>query len=262
MCIEGSVGAGGRNAFADVIAIKQLLNLNRDRLPGVMPLKLDGRVDSALLEAIGRFQREVGGSRNPDRRVDPNGRTLRLLHEEVPQGLSKDKLRAIMPAASSAAIDKYYEPLMGAMAAHGIDTPMRQAHFLAQVAHESGSFRYSEELASGDAYEGREDLGNCEGGDGPRFKGRGLIQLTGRANYRSYGESIGVDLCAEENRRSVGDDPARAADVSGWFWESRKLNDVADRDDVREVTRRINGGYNGLAERQAFLRRAKFFLHA
>ncbi|NJK59907.1 MAG: glycoside hydrolase family 19 protein [Oscillatoriales cyanobacterium SM2_1_8] len=135
-----------------------------------------------------------------------------------------------------------------------IDTPLRIAHFLAQIAHESDGFNTAEEYASGAAYEGRLDLGNTQPGDGRRFKGRGLIQVTGRANYGEAGRALGVDLLNNPTRLAEADLATRSA---GWFWQSRRLNAHADRDDIYTVTRRINGGYNGLADRQNYLARAK-----
>ncbi len=82
----------------------------------------------------------------------------------------------------------------------------------------------SSEIASGDAYEGRADLGNTQPEDGPRFKGRGLIQLTGRANYKAYGDAIGIDRLDADGCRRVATDPNLAVDVACWFWETRGLN--------------------------------------
>lgn len=96
--------------------------------------------------------------------------------------ITKEQLREIMPYASEANIDKYLPHLNDTMMSFNIDTPLRQAHFLAQLGHESGSLRYVREIASGEAYEGRKDLGNVCPGDGVKFKGRGLIQLTGRGH--------------------------------------------------------------------------------
>ena len=146
------------------------------------------------------------------------------------------------------------------MAAREINSPLRMAHFLAQIGHESGSLRFSEELASGEAYEGRADLGNNQPGDGVRFKGRGLIQLTGRANYTQYSEDTGIDYVA--NPEQLANDRVAAADVAGWFWQRRHLNDVADRDDITSVTRIVNGGFNGLDDRVAFLGRARALIGA
>ena len=114
--------------------------------------------------------------------------------------------------------------------------------------------RTCEEFASGKAYEGRKDLGNTEPGDGPRYKGRGLLQLTGRANYRKLGAILGVDL---ENRPELAAEPVLSLRIACEYWKSRRINDPCDSDDLREVTRRVNGGYNGLEDRQANLAKAK-----
>jgi putative chitinase len=126
----------------------------------------------------------------------------------------------------------------------------RETHFLAQVAHESGGFNYVRELASGDAYEGRADLGNTEPGDGVRFKGRGLIQITGKANYAACGDALGVDLLLTPELLERPDLAARSA---GWYWDSRHLNELADRGDARAITKKINGGLNGYQDRLSYL---------
>ena len=132
------------------------------------------------------------------------------------------------------------------------------AHFIAQIGHESMSFLYTEEIANGAAYEGRRDLGNTKAGDGKRYKGRGLIQLTGRANYTAYSKYTGVDYLAAPGAPVRG--PEVAVDVSCWFWVDRGLDALAEADDVKAVTRRINGGYNGLDDRIQNLNRAKAVL--
>jgi predicted chitinase len=137
--------------------------------------------------------------------------------------------------------------LLAAMSRAGIVDPTERAMFLAQMAHESGNFRYDEEIASGQAYEGRSDLGNTQPGDGVRYKGRGYIQLTGRANYRDYGNRLGVDL---ENNPDLAKDPNIAADIAIAYWQQRVDRNAARAGDVRTVTRNINGGLNGLADRQ------------
>ena len=171
--------------------------------------------------------------------------------------ITSEQLTAIMPYAGVQRAQIYAPLLERECARYGIDTPLRVAHFLAQIAHESGSLRYTEELASGKAYEGRADLGNTQAGDGVRFKGRGLIQLTGRANYTEYSAEVGVDYVSNPERLKQPDDAVR---VSAWYWADRGLNAYADRDEVMSITRRINGGYNGLAEREEFLKRAKKIL--
>ncbi|MGK5056064.1 glycoside hydrolase family 19 protein [Janthinobacterium sp. LB2P49] len=148
----------------------------------------------------------------------------------------------------------FLTPLNAAMAEFDIDTPLRQASFLAQVGHESGQLRYVRELASGAAYEGRADLGNVIAGDGVRFKGRGLLQVTGRANYAACGVALGLDLLAAPQLLEQTTAACRSA---GWFWHSRGLNRLADTGDQERLTRRINGGLNGLAERLALYQAAR-----
>jgi len=172
--------------------------------------------------------------------------------------MTREQLKAIMPYATTGNIEKYLPWLNELMPKYGIDTPLRQAHFIAQIALESGSFRYVKEIASGEAYEGRKDLGNIYKGDGVKYKGRGLIQLTGRANYTLFGKDLpGIDVVKHPE---LLEEPELAVTVSCWFWKRNKLNIYADRDDVKQVTRRINGGYNGLKERTALLDRAKKIL--
>ena len=125
------------------------------------------------------------------------------------------------------------------IARYAIDTPRRIAHFLAQIAYESDGFCATEEYADGRAYEGRRDLGNVEPGDGARFKGRGLIQLTGRMNYAITGKALGLDLV--RNPLSVND-PAIYLLVACAFWTRLKINAPSDADDLYEVTGRVNGG--------------------
>lgn len=169
--------------------------------------------------------------------------------------ITEDDLAAICKHSPRSTLARFVEPLNDAMAEFGIDAnPARETHFLAQIAHESGGFRYVRELASGEAYEGRDDLGNTEPGDGVRFKGRGLIQITGRANYADCGAALGLDLLAAPE---LLEEPVNAARSAGWYWESRGLNELADRGDARAITRRINGGLNGLQDRLSYLQLAQ-----
>lgn len=140
-----------------------------------------------------------------------------------------------------------------------INTPLRICHFIAQVAHESDCFNAMEEYASGEDYEGRDDLGNTQPGDGVRFKGRGLMQLTGRSNYAEFSKAMNQDFIAQP--QLVGQIPF-AIWVAGWYWDTRKLNEYADRDDLEGVTLRVNGGYNGLEDRRDYLQKAKSVLRA
>ena len=145
----------------------------------------------------------------------------------------------------------------------GIDTPLRLCHFMAQLAVESAHFTVTLEFASGEAYEGRRDLGNLNDGDGPRYRGRGLIQTTGRTNYRLATRNLRQWLGAAASVPDFEDDPEQLEEFP-WallagitYWRGRKINDPADRDDVVTVTRLINGGLRGLAERRQYLAKAK-----
>lgn len=137
--------------------------------------------------------------------------------------------------------------LRPAMIDGDIVTGPRMAAFLAQILHETGGFQFMYELASGDAYEGRTDLGNTQPGDGRRYKGRGFIQLTGRINYRQAGNDLGLDL---ENNPDLAARADIAAKTAVWFWSKKRLNARADNGDITGITRAINGGLHGLAERK------------
>ncbi len=149
-----------------------------------------------------------------------------------------NQLGAIMPHAGNR-IFTFFGPLNDAMDEFEINTPQRQAMFLAEAAHESGELRYVEEIASGAAYEGRADLGNTESGDGMRYKGRGIFQITGRANYAKYGALLGLDLIANPELLC---EPVNACRSAGAFWKDHGLNELADADNFRLITIRINGG--------------------
>jgi len=141
-----------------------------------------------------------------------------------------------------------------------IDTPLRVAHFLAQAFHESDGMCTTEEYASGAAYEGRRDLGNIQPGDGVRYKGRGLFQLTGRANYAAFGPKIGIPDLVDQPERAA--DPAVSLLIACEYWKERRggLNPFADQDDIITITKAINGGLNGLPDRRLYLAKAKMAL--
>ena len=173
------------------------------------------------------------------------------------------QLRAIAGgrAPLAAKIAESFNPIAGAFA---ITTPMRLAQFLAQLSHESGGFTYVREIwgptAAQKRYEGRKDLGNLQPGDGSRYRGRGPIQITGRANYAAFTAWIrrrypeAPDFEAEPEKLETFPWALMAA---FWFWDTRGLNALADADDVTAITRKINGGTNGLTDRKAALKRAK-----
>ena len=168
--------------------------------------------------------------------------------------LTRQMIKQIAPNSKDEIIDPLVKYLNIHMPKYEVNNYLRVCHFIAQAAHEAASFRTLEEYASGAAYEGRKDLGNVKAGDGVRYKGRGIFQLTGRANYRTIGAKIGFDL---ENNPELAESPEVSVLTALEYWEDRNLNAPADRDDVRTITYRINGGYNGFEDRKAYLAKAK-----
>lgn len=200
-------------------------------------------------------------------------------------GVSED-IAAVWVSALNNTMDRF-----------GISTPLRRAHFIAQIGHESNGFtalkenlNYSVEgllktfgrhrISEGAAIEygrsqgkaanqedianeiyggdwGRKNLGNTQKGDGFRYLGRGLIQLTGKANYQAAENSLKLDLVNRPER--VSEDNLIATLVACWFWQTKGLNELADTDDLEAVTRRVNGALNGLEDRRKRLKRAKAF---
>jgi len=174
--------------------------------------------------------------------------------------LTAEQLQSIMPGLSAKRNGEFLPFLQAAMTEFAIEAPARAAAFLAQLAHESGQFRFMEEIWGPTAAQRRYEppsslattLGNTEAGDGKRFKGRGPIQITGRANYGRFGDLLGVELTSDPARAAV---PDLAFRIAGLFWSKKGLNELADRataDAFRETTRRINGGFNGLEDRKKF----------
>ena len=182
--------------------------------------------------------------------------------------LTTEQLQAIMPGLPAAKRTTYFPFLTAAVAEFGIDQPARTAAFLAQLAHESAQFKFMEEIWGPTAAQRRyeppdklaSNLGNTEPGDGFRFKGRGPIQVTGRANYRRFGDLLGLDLVGSPAQAAS---PEVAFRIAALYWSKKGLNELADRatpEAFREITRRINGGFNGLADRQRFYETAKAVL--
>ncbi|SHL26326.1 glycoside hydrolase family 19 protein [Hymenobacter psychrotolerans] len=160
--------------------------------------------------------------------------------------LTKQLLMAALVGTTAAEADKFLGPINQTLAAYHINTPLRVAHFLAQIGHESCGLDAVREYASGVAYEGRKDLGNVVKGDGVKFRGRGLIQITGRANYYALSKAFNVDFIANP---LLLESPTYAALSAGWYWNSRSLNAMADGNFFDTITKRINGGTNGYADR-------------
>ena len=181
--------------------------------------------------------------------------------------ITAQQLLAIMPNATPARVANFIGPLNETMSEFAITTPARQAAFLAQLAHESGSLRYVEEIASGSAYDNRADLGNTTPEaislaelagttPGKYYKGRGLIQITGYTNYLACSRALCRDDSLAHNPEALerADLACRSA---GWYWDSRRLNDFADAGQFETITRKINGGLNGQEDRLNHYERAK-----
>lgn len=255
-----AVGMRCPNQHDDVETIQRLLNLcaadSRVKLDEG-PLKPDGAFGKKTLDAIITFQRNIAGTQNPSGQVDPDSETLFSLCESLPDRLDADLLAMLYLRAGSEDVAEMVSRIVQVMDGREINTPLRRVHFLAQIGHESAELRFRAEIASGDAYEGRSDLGNTQPGDGRRFKGRGLIQLTGRANYSAYGRAIGREAEILAHPELIETDPVLCVDVAGWFWGTHNLNALADADDLNTITKRINGGLNGLGDRTRLLTRAK-----
>ncbi|MGU9821169.1 glycoside hydrolase family 19 protein [Pseudomonas sp. LF242] len=170
--------------------------------------------------------------------------------------ITEQQLLQILPNAGRQA-GVFVSALNTAMGRYGIVGTLRVSAFIAQIGHESGQLRYVREIWGPTAqqlgYEGRADLGNIVKGDGSKFRGRGLIQITGRANYAACGEALGLDLISTPELLEL---PQHAAMSAAWFWSTRGLNTLADQKDFAKITKRINGGLTGQADRQALYDRA------
>jgi putative chitinase len=205
----------------------------------------------------------------PAKVAPPRAGSAPALHPEVPAApeqhgaavalVTLAQLRAVMTQLAAAKAQLYVGPLDQALGEFLVDDRLRICAFLGQVAHESGELAWFHEFASGMEYDlsvnprKARELGNVNPGDGPRYKGRGPIQLTGRNNYRACGRALGLDL---EGNPDIAVQPNVAFRTAGWFWSTHGLNALADQSSYREITRRINGGYNGYADRVKYYDRA------
>jgi putative chitinase len=170
-------------------------------------------------------------------------------------------LKSIMPAAPVKRIELFLPWLNKYMMVYEVNTSARKCAFLANVGHESLSLHYVKEIASGKAYEGRKDLGNIVVGDGVKFKGRGLIQITGRDNYMKCSRNLFGNEKRLIESPELLEQPQYAVQSACWFWNDRAINQRADKIDTelplvdnnlqafKAVVKRVNGGYNGLADR-------------
>ncbi|WP_222937508.1 LysM peptidoglycan-binding domain-containing protein [Spartinivicinus ruber] len=210
---------------------------------------------------------------------EPEGETADSL-------ISLSQLEQILPKTKTETLSHYCSAVNRCLHKYEINTPLRIAHFIAQVAHESGGFRYvsenlnyskeallqvfgkyfpNENLADQYArnpekianrvYANRMGNGSESSGDGWQYRGRGFIQLTGKSNYQAYKKDSGIDVVSTPDE--VAQNPTVVVDAAGWYWNKNNLNRYADQDDIRTITRRINGGLNGLDDRQHYLTQAK-----
>jgi putative chitinase len=165
------------------------------------------------------------------------------------------QLQAIMPKLDAGRANTVAKPMVAAMKEFDINSAKRQAAFLAQVAQESGQLRYFEESFSNlEAYENRADLGNTKPGDGKKYKGRGPLMLTGRANYKAAGQALKLDL---EAKPDLVLEPDVGCRVAAWYWKTHGLNELADKGDVRGITQRLHGDFANLDSRMKYYRTAK-----
>lgn len=201
----------------------------------------------------------TGGGANPTAPSGADGPT-----PQAGSSITLQQLRAIFTRAPVKKLEGYLPFLNSAMTEAQINTKLRKSAFLAQVAHESAEFVYMKEQGgrsyfmrmydiTGSRPKKARELGNLSPGDGARYPGRGPIQVTGKTNYRSCGQSLGLDLV---NHPELVETPSIAFRASAWFWRSRGINEAADRGDFKRVTRIINGGLNHYADRVKYYNRA------
>jgi putative chitinase len=167
--------------------------------------------------------------------------------------ITKKQLSRIWDVSETTISDRIINDLNACLVRFQINTSVRIRHFISQISHESGGGKWMKELASGDDYEGRKDLGNTQPGDGRKYKGAGFIQLTGRANYSDFSKYMndpkvmdGVDYVALNY-------PATSA---GFWWYNNRMNALCDRNPlIEEVTRKVNGGLRGIEDRKVYYNR-------
>lgn len=222
------------------------------------PLQRETRLRSALKNALGAWVADTAGENGSNDVYLEAEAAIAESEAATLFAITADQLRQVMPNLPASRLSAYRPFLNAAMQKYEINTPLRAAAFLAQLAHESGEFKYFEEIwgptLAQRGYEGRKDLGNTQPGDGRRYRGRGPIQITGRANYKRYGDILGVDFV---NNPDLAAKPEWAFVTAALYWKMNRCNELADVQDFRAITRAINGGLTGLAERERYYAMAK-----
>ncbi len=214
------------------------------------PVTASGTMDAAMVTALTTFQKVY--------RVQTTGKvgptTLTKFQSAIKCSITLEQFKKIGTNLTDEKAKSWLPYLNASMEEADISSFDRKTAYLAQIAQESDGFNTMQEYASGNEYEGRTDLGNTSKGDGKKYKGRGVIQVTGKSNYKAAGDYVGEDLVKN---------PERAADVdvgfrtAAWFWGSHNLNDKADKKDFDGITQTINGGTNGAASRADYFAGAK-----
>jgi predicted chitinase len=175
-------------------------------------------------------------------RLNASAATRSATAASVPKDLTADEMKRIAKSGTTANIKAHLGGINTACRDFHVDTNLKKAHFLAQVIHESGSFKYTSEIGASNT-----DYGG--------FKGRGLIQLTGKKNYQDYGAYVGKDFTSTLAKKQLLEKNPDAAKSAGWFWDqSAKLNDEADDNDFIGITFKVNGGFNGYNDRLTALK--------
>ena len=270
----GEDGIFGKNCES---AVKDFQQKNK--------LGVDGKVGDNTWSAIDAAIR----SKNETATQLPSNENKPIEGDEL---ISKANLKAILGNTPDDVIDKYHGPLNEAMSRFNINTPLRMAHFISQLAHESNGFKARQEslyyssaerlqkifgkyfktieeaqaftknsqLVANRVYANRMGNGGEASGDGFKYRGHGLIQLTDRENYTNCSRAIGIDILSDPEL--LVNDPSASVLSAVWYWDSRNCNNAADTDDVKLVTKKINGGFIGLKHRKEILERAKQVLLA
>lgn len=175
-----------------------------------------------------------------------------------PPVVRKDQVEGVFNRLNDKITDLQFQKLDECLKRFDITTVQRVRHFLSQIAHESAGLKFMVEIHDGSNYEGRKDLGNTRPGDGRKFRGVDALQMTGRANYQNFADYIG-DQRVMEGWRYVSEKYLFLP--SGFWWQNNKMNELCDRGaTVEQITKRVNGGTNGLAERKRYYERALKFI--